>query len=84
MLIGADVPEMFCVGNIRKGLKGTPYAIKSVPNSKEDRAAYNVMESRLCLDGGHYQLPLLWKDECQKQLPDNLPLARKRLFNLKN
>ena len=42
------------------------------------------METRLCLDGGHYQLPLLWKDECQKQLPDNLPLARKRLFHLRN
>ena len=135
MLIGADVPEMFCVGNIRKGPKGTPYAIETplgwsllgpsmtlssqsnfnvnflsckdnellqaterlwksdfergtsvlnVPNSKEDRAAYDVMETRLCLDGGHYQLPLLWKDECQKQLPDNLPLARKRLFHLRN
>ena len=28
MLIGADVPEMFCVGNIRKGPKGTPYGIE--------------------------------------------------------
>ena len=27
MLIGADAPEMFCVGNIRKSPKGTPYAI---------------------------------------------------------
>ena len=26
----------------------------------------------------------MWKDECQKQLSDNLTLARKRLFNLKN
>ena len=59
-------------------------SVLNVPNSKEDKAAYDVMETRLCLDGGHYQLPLLWKDECQKQLPDNLPLARKRLFNLKN
>ena len=91
---------MFCVGNIRKDPKGTPYAIKTplgwsilgpsmtlsfqsnfhinflsckddellqaterfwkpdferstfvlnVPNSKEDRAAYDVMESRLYL-----------------------------------
>ena len=135
MLIAADVPEMFCMGNIRKGPKGTPNAIETplgwsllgpsmtlssqtnfhvnflsckddellqatkclwksdfekgtsilnVPNSKEDRAAYDVMESRLCLDGAYYQLPLLWKEECQRQLPDNLPLARKRLFNLKN
>ena len=112
MLIGADVSEMFCVGSIRKGPKGTPYAIKTplgwsllgplmtlssqanfhvnflsfkddellqatecfrksdfekgtsilnVPNSKEDKGAYDVMESRLCLDGEHYQLPLLWK-----------------------
>ena len=29
VLIGADVPEMFCVGNIRKGPKGTPYAIET-------------------------------------------------------
>ena len=29
MLIGADVPEMFCVGNIRKGPKGTPYTIET-------------------------------------------------------
>ena len=29
MLIGADVPEMFCAGNIRKGPKGTPYAIET-------------------------------------------------------
>ena len=42
------------------------------------------MGSRLCFDGGQYQLPLLWKEECQRQLLDNLPLARKRLFNLKN
>ena len=42
------------------------------------------MEFRLCLDGGHYQAPLLWKEDCQRQIPDNLPLARKRLFNLKN
>ena len=135
MLLGADIPKMFCVGNIRKGPKGTTYAIETplgwsllgpsmmlssqanfhvnflsckdnellqatellwksdfergtsvlnVSNSKEDRAAYGVMESRLCFDGGHYQLPLLWKEDCQKQLPDNLPLARKRLFHLKN
>ena len=42
------------------------------------------MESRLCLDGGHYQLSLLRKEECQRQLPYNLSLARERLFNLKN
>ena len=29
MLIGADVPEMFCVRNIQKGTKGTPYAIET-------------------------------------------------------
>ena len=50
-------------------------SVLNVPNSKEDRAAYDMMEARLCLDEGHYQLPLLWKDECQKQLSDNLPLA---------
>ena len=48
-------------------------AVLNVPNLKEDRATYDVMESRLCLDRGHYQL--LWKEECQKQLPDNLPLV---------
>ena len=30
MLLGADAPEMFCVGNIRKGPKGTPYAIETL------------------------------------------------------
>ena len=29
MLIGADVPEMFCVANIRKGPKGKSYAIET-------------------------------------------------------
>ena len=29
MLIGADVSEMFCVKNIRKDPKGTPYAIET-------------------------------------------------------
>ena len=29
MLIGADVPEMFCVENMQKGPKGTPYAIET-------------------------------------------------------
>ena len=29
MLIGADVPEMFCVENIQKGPNGTPYAIET-------------------------------------------------------
>ena len=28
-------------------------SVLNVPNSKEDRAAYDVMESRLCLDRGH-------------------------------
>ena len=41
-------------------------SVLNVPNSKEDGAAYDVMETRLCLAGGHYQLPLLWKDKCQK------------------
>ena len=109
MLIGADIPEMLCMRNTRKGPKRTPYPIETplgwsllspsmtissqanfhvnflsckddellqaterllksdfkrdtslnVPNSKEERVAYIVMESRLCLDGGHYQLPLL-------------------------
>ena len=104
MLIGADVPKMFCVEKIQKGPKDTSYPIKTplgwsllgssmmlssqanfhvnflgckddellqaterlwksgfergtsvlnVPNSKEDRAAYDVMESILCLEGGH-------------------------------
>ena len=108
MLIGADILEMFRVGNIQKGPKSTPYAIKTplewsllgpstmlssqanfhvnflsckddellqttewlwksdfekgiksvlnVPNSKKDRAAYNLMESRLSHDKVHHQL----------------------------
>ena len=42
------------------------------------------MESRLCHDEEYYQLPLLWKEECKKQLPDSLTITRKLLFNRKN
>ena len=43
-------------------------SVLNVPNLKEDRAAYNLMEYRLCHNEGHHQLLLLWKEECQKQL----------------
>ena len=134
LLIGADVPELFCISNSRKGPRGTPCAIETplgwsllgpslspsfnrncqvnflskgnvylnetiekmwktefddgtstfdTPNSKEDRHAYKIMQSSISEADGHYQLPLLWKENCKNRLPNNLPLAQRRLFSLK-
>ena len=52
-------------------------------SSKEDRIAYTLMQSTVCVTGNHYQLPLLWKKGYIYQLPDNLKLAQRRLASLK-
>ena len=79
MLIGADVPEMFCVENIRKGPKGTLYAIETPlgwsllgPSMKLSSQANFHVHFLSCLDGGHYQLPLLCLDGGHYQLPLHL------------
>ena len=135
LLIGADVPELFCIYSARKGPRGTPCAIETplgwsllrpslfpsqesnctvnfispsfnhevsdlvekmwnnefesgtsifdFPSSKEDRIAYALMQSTVCVTDNHYQLPLLWKKGFIYQLPDNLKLAQRRLASLK-
>ena len=132
LLIGADVPELFCIYSARRGPRGTPCAIETPlgwsllgpslsPSqgsnctvnfivkkdatemvarmwetefepgtsifddsfSKEDRLAHTLMQSEICTIDGHYQLPLLWKEPYKNQLPNNLPLAQRRLTSLK-
>ena len=132
LLIGADVPELFCIYSARRGPRGTPCAIETAlgwsllgpslsPSqgsnctvnfivkkdatemvarmwetefepgtsifddsfSKEDRLAHTLMQSEICTIDGHYQLPLLWKEPYKNQLPNNLPLAQRRLTSLK-
>ena len=51
--------------------------------SKEDRLAHTLNQSEICAIDGHYQLPLLWKESYKNQLPNNLPLAQRRLTSLK-
>ena len=134
LLIGADVPEMFCIKESRKGPRGAPVAIKTLlgwsllgpslspsfntncqvnfiqkrdnsieqlvqdmweadfqrgtsildtPNSSEDREAFQKLKSSItCSDDGHYQLPLLWKED-DTSLPNNLEMAKRRLFSLR-
>ena len=134
LLIGADNPELFCICNARKGLKGTPCAIETplgwsllgpsmagtvnsnchvnfiakatiaiakavekmwanefevgssvfdYPHSKEDRISYNVMQTEICEANGHYQLPLLWKNNYPELLLNNLSVAQRRLVSLR-
>ena len=132
LLIGADVPELFCIYSARRGPRGTPCAIETPlgwsllgpslsPSqgsnctvnfivkkdatemvarmwetefepgtsifddsfSKEDRLAHTLMQSEICTIDDHYQLPLLWKEPYKNQLPNNLPLAQRRLTSLK-
>ena len=52
------------------------------PNSKEDRAALQLVINSVEEQSGHYQLPLLWKP-CNVDLPNNLVVAKQRLFCLK-
>ena len=61
--------------------KGT--GVLDVPNSSEDREAIHKLTSSIkATDDGHYQLPLLWKQE-KISLPNNLNMAKQRLSSLK-
>ena len=134
LLIGADVPKLFCIKSYRKDPRGTPVVIETpfgwsllgssfspsfntncnvnfirkrdesvrqlvqdmweadfqkgtgvldVPNSSEDREAFHKQTSSIkATDDGHYQLPLLWKQE-KISLPNNLNVAKQRLSSLK-
>ena len=48
----------------------------------EDPIAYDLMPCRLVYDNGHYQLPVLWRNDAM-QLPDSWEMALKRLKGLK-
>ena len=50
--------------------------------SKENPITYDLMVRRLVYDNGHYQLPLLWRNDAI-QLPDSRKMALKRLEGLK-
>ena len=58
-------------------------SVFDTPNSKEDRIAYETMQSSVSEVNDHYQLPLLWKAEGNCMLSNNLSLAQKRMFSLK-
>ena len=134
LLIGVDVPDLFCTSEFRKGPRGTPSAIYTplgwsllgpslspsystnckvhfsrktddaayqfieslwdsefvkgttvldTPNSKEDRAAFHLMQDSVTIHKGHYQLPLLWRHS-QVSLPNNYAIAKHRLAALKH
>ena len=56
--------------------------VLDVPNSSKDREAFHKLTSSIkTTDNGHYQLPLLWKQE-KISLPNNLNLAKQRLSSL--
>ena len=56
---------------------------RDVPRSTEDERALKLLEetTNFRADLGHYETGLLWKDE-EVMLPNNRPLAEKRLTNL--
>lgn len=61
---------------------GTKFS-RDIPRSTEDERALKHLEetTNFRADLGHYETGLLWKDE-EVMLPNNRPLAEKRLANL--
>ena len=51
--------------------------------SAEDVVAYDLMNKSVTHVKGHFELPLLWKNDAVV-LPDSLPMARKRLTSIKH
>ena len=52
------------------------------PNSKDDRAALQLLTSSVEVHSGHYQLPLLGKP-CDVEFPNNLVVTKQHLASLK-
>ena len=52
-------------------------SIFDLSSSKEDRIAYELMQSSLCENRGHYQLPLLWKEGYINQIKSNVHYTRR-------
>ena len=46
----------------------------------EDKLAWDKFNNSLKFDGQHYEVAVLWRDE-KPQLPNNLPMAKKRLVS---
>ena len=46
----------------------------------EDKLAWDKVNNYLKFDGQHYEVAVLWRDE-RPQLPNNLPMAKKRLVS---
>ena len=59
-----------------------PPALQNVNHSREDRISYQFMIDNVEFKNGHYQLPLLWRDQ-KPQLPDNRHVVDQRLKSLK-
>ena len=57
-------------------------SVLDTPNSKEDRAALQLLTNSVEVQNDHYQLPLLWKPG-NVELPNNLVVAKQRLSSLK-
>ena len=55
-----------------------PPALQTVNHSREDRISYQFMIDIVEFKDGHYQLPLLWRDQ-KPQLPDNRRVVDQRL-----
>ena len=133
LLLGADVPELFCPLSVRRGGRGEPIAIETPlgwsllgpslspsvssncvvnfihhrgyslqkvydciwsnefadgtsvfckPFSKEDGMMYRLLQDKVTLVNGHYQLPLPWRPGF-RFLPNNRQMALQRLSCLK-
>ena len=54
-------------------------SVLTTPQSSEDRVAHEKLKSFIGITSdGHYQLPLLWKDQ-DIHLPNNTTMAKQRL-----
>nr|CAB3263161.1 uncharacterized protein LOC104265735 [Phallusia mammillata] len=61
---------------------GNETAVLDFPTSREDRKTYGIMQKNVKMVEGHYELPLPWR-ESSACLPDNKPMAERRLTYLK-
>ena len=61
---------------------GKDNSVFSIPTSRDDCVAYDIMSKSVNYIVGHYHLPLLWRSDVE--LPEeSIVMAQRRLFNLK-
>ena len=61
---------------------GNDTSVFSIPTSRDDRVAYDIMSKSVDYIAGHYHLPLLWRSDVE--LPEeSIVMAQRRLFSLK-